>query len=66
MTENKKPKCKLVGENGNVFNLMAIASRTLKRYRLADQAKEMVRRIQQEAKSYDEALVIIQEYVDAY
>jgi len=66
MTENKKPKCKLVGENGNVFNLMAIASRTLKRHRLADQAKEMVRRIQQEAKSYDEALVIIQEYVDAY
>ena len=66
MTENKKPRCKLVGENGNVFNLMAIASRTLKRHRLANQAEEMVRRIQQEAKSYDEGLVIIQEYVDAY
>ena len=66
MTENKKPKCKLVGENGNVFNLMAIASRTLKRHRLADQAEEMVQRIQQEAKSYDEALVLIMEYVDVY
>jgi len=66
MTENKKPKCKLVGENGNVFNLMAIASRTLKRHRLADQAKKMTQRIWQEAKSYDESLAIIQEYVEAY
>ncbi len=26
-----KPKCKLVGENGNIFDLMGIASRTLKK-----------------------------------
>lgn len=27
--EKKKPDCKLIGEDGNIFNLMGIASRTL-------------------------------------
>jgi hypothetical protein len=58
-----KPKCKLIGEDGNIFNLMGIASRTLRRAGLKKQAEEMVDRITK-SKSYDEALVIIMEYVE--
>ena len=63
-----KPKCKLVGEDGNIFNLIGIASRTLKKNGQVMQANEMTRRIMQdgEAKSYEEALAIIMEYVDVY
>lgn len=59
-----KPTCKLIGEDGNIFNLMGIASRTLKRAGLPEQAKEMYNRITNDAENYDEALVIIMEYVD--
>ena len=61
----EKPKCKLIGENGNIFNLIGIASRTLKENGLPDQAEEMSKRIMcGEANSYDEALCIIMEYVE--
>lgn len=59
-----KPECKLIGENGNIFNLMGIASRTLKEKGMNDAADEMNSRIMNGAKSYDEALRIIMEYVD--
>ena len=60
-----KPTCKLIGENGNIFNLIGIASRTLKENGLPDQAEEMGKRIiGGEAGSYDEALSIIMEYVE--
>ncbi len=59
-----KPTCKLIGEDGNIFNLMGIASRTLKRAGLPEQAKEMYNRITNDAENYDEALCIIMEYVD--
>lgn len=61
----KKPKCKLVGENGNIYNLMGIAARTLRRAQHPELADEMISRITQgEAKSYDMALAIISEYVE--
>ena len=60
----EKPNCKLVGENGNIFNLMGIAARTLKDNGMDDAAEEMNSRIMNGAKSYDEALRIIMEYVD--
>ncbi len=59
----KKPKCALIGKDGNIFNLMGIASRTLRNNNMQEEAKEMVIRIE-ESKSYDEALCIISEYVD--
>jgi hypothetical protein len=58
-----KPKCKLIGEDGNIFNLMGIASRTLKRAGLEEEAKEMVDRIFK-SESYDRALQIIMDYVE--
>ena len=60
----EKPKCKLVGEDGNIYNLMEIASRALKKNGLEEEAKEMFNKITTEAKSYNEALCIIMDYVD--
>ena len=60
---SEKPKCPLIGQNGNVFNLMGIASKTLKKNGMADEAKEMCSRITFSG-SYDEALSIIDEYVE--
>ena len=59
-----KPRCRLIGENGNIFNLMGIVSRTLKEAGEPEKAEEMIRRITSDAKSYDEALAILMEYVD--
>lgn len=64
MSENKKkPDCPLIGQDGNIFNLMGIASRTLRRNGMAEEAKEMTNRIYQSG-SYDEALCIMGEYVN--
>ena len=59
----KKPNCPLIGQNGNIFNLLGIASNTLKENDMADEAKEMRERIVS-CGSYDEALGIISEYVE--
>ena len=60
-----KPRCKLIGENGNIFNLLGIASRTLKEAGLKSDADEMVERVTS-SNSYLEALAVISEYVDIY
>ena len=60
-----KPKCKLIGEDGNIFNLMGIAARTLKKADMDDDAKEMIDRVMNSG-SYLEALGIISEYVNIY
>lgn len=64
-TEEKvqKPDCPLIGQDGNIFNLMGIASRTLREHGLADQAKEMCDRIHQSG-GYYKALGVIGEYVN--
>lgn len=59
----EKPKCPLIGTDGNVFNLIALASRTLKNSGMSDAAKEMSARVTS-CGSYHEALGIIMEYVD--
>ena len=41
----EKPNCALIGEDGNIFNLMKIASRTLRENGLDDKAEEMEKRI---------------------
>ena len=60
---HKKPDCPLIGQDGNIFNLMGIASRTLRENGLAQEAKEMCQRITK-ADSYGSALNIIGEYVN--
>ncbi len=61
--EKKKPNCKLIGEDGNIFNLMGIASKTLRQNGMAEQAVEMRDRICASG-SYGEALCIIGDYVN--
>lgn len=39
-----KPDCPLIGADGNIFNLLGIASRTLREHGLKEQAKEMAGR----------------------
>ncbi|MEA4912411.1 MAG: recombinase family protein [Oscillospiraceae bacterium] len=60
----RKPDCELIGQDGNIFNLIGIAQRTLKRNGMGDEAKEMFERINAEAKDYSHALCIIGEYVN--
>lgn len=59
----QKPDCELIGQDGNIFNLMGIASHTLKQNGMADEAKEMCGRVTKSG-SYWEALSIIGEYVN--
>ena len=55
--------CPIIGADGNIFNLLGIASRTLKNNGMADEAKEMYDRVTS-SESYNDALCIITEYVD--
>lgn len=61
--EAEKPDCALIGQDGNIFNLVGIAARTLRRNGMSDQAKEMSDRVFASG-SYSEALCIIGEYVN--
>ena len=58
-----KPDCPLIGQDGNIFNLVGIASRTLKAHGMPEQAKEMADRVFS-CDSYHKALCIIGEYVN--
>lgn len=59
----EKPKCALIGKDGNIFNLVGLASRTLKQHGMQKEAKEMCDKVYS-SHSYYEALNIIGEYVD--
>lgn len=61
--EKVKPDCELIGQDGNIFNLIGIASHTLKQNGMADEAKEMCSRVTSSG-SYCEALNIIGDYVN--
>jgi hypothetical protein len=62
-----KPECKLIGQNGNVFNLIGIVRKTLKQYNLHDELSRFdadLKNIQETGGSYDDLLALIMEYVD--
>jgi len=59
-----KPNVKLVGADSNVYNLMAICIQWLKGVGQGDKVHEFKQRVLN-AGSYDEALQIMLEYVDA-
>ena len=64
-SKNKKtkPNRPLVGQDGNIFNLVGIAARTLKRNGMPSEASEMTEKVFSSG-SYDEALGIIGGYVN--
>jgi hypothetical protein len=63
MSNKPKPKVQLVGKDGNVFNLIGICSKALKRAGQHEEAKELQNRVMS-CGSYDEALCIMLEYVE--
>ena len=63
MKQNRKPKCPLIGSDGNVFNLIGLTQKSLIAVNEDKLAKEMKDRVYQSG-SYAEALNIMQEYVD--
>ena len=63
MAMNDKPKCPLIGSDGNIFNLLGMASRTLRENGMREQAQEMQSRVTASG-SYSEALNVIGEYVE--
>lgn len=66
MTKDKdfiKVNAPIIGADGNIFNLIAIASRSLKHEGYKDLALVMSSRVMA-SDSYDEALNIIMEYIE--
>lgn len=63
VVEQQKPDRPLIGEDGNIFNLLGIAARTLRENGMAEQASEMMKKATASG-SYDEALCVIGEYVN--
>lgn len=59
---NEKPKAKLIGQDGNIFNLMAIAARAMRKAE-SDKVDQMINEVTN-SNSYDEALRAIARYVD--
>lgn len=60
---SEKPRCPLIGADGNIFCLLGIASRTLRENGMREQAQEMQSRVTASG-SYSEALNILGEYVE--
>ncbi len=63
MEQNRKPKCPLVGSDGNVFNLIGLTQKSLRIVGREEEAKEMFDRVTHSG-SYQEALAIMQEYIN--
>lgn len=63
-----KPECKLIGENGNVFNLIALVRKTLRDNEFFGELEQFDAEFEELKKSggnYDDVLVLIMKYVEA-
>lgn len=58
-----KPECKLLGEDGNVFNIIGLVARTLQKAGLKEQAKEFKEKAFA-CNSYNEVLALTMKYVE--
>lgn len=63
MTTESKPECKLIGEDGNVFNVIGRVSKSLKRAGMKEAADEFMQKAFSSG-SYDEVLRLAMEYVE--
>ncbi len=59
----RRPKMQLVGQDGNVFSILARANKLLQANGQRQEAKEMIARVQK-SENYYQALYIISEYVE--
>lgn len=62
-SKQTKPDCPLIGTDGNIFHLVGIAAKTLKRNGMSTEASEMTEKVFNSG-SYEETLGIIGEYVN--
>jgi len=60
-----KPECRLIGEDGNVFNIIGRVSKALKKAGYEEQAKEFIEKAFN-SESYDAVLALAQNYVDIH
>lgn len=58
-----KPNCRLIGKNGNVFNIIGIVAHTLKENDQGEKAKEFINRATA-AHSYEDVLAMLREYIN--
>jgi hypothetical protein len=63
MSEKPKPKVQLVGQDGNVFNLLGLCIKGLKKAGQYKEAQELQARVLKSG-AYEEALSIMLEYVE--
>lgn len=61
--EFKKVDAKIIGADGNVFNLIAICRKALKRNGYNKEAEELTKRVTS-CPTYEDALCVMQEYVN--
>lgn len=59
-----KPKCKLVGEDGNVFNIIYLVSIALKKAGYPEIAQEWRKEAMNQS-SYDDVLTLFHKFVEA-
>lgn len=59
----EKVNAPIINADGNVFNLIGICSKELRRHGYSEEAKELEERVTN-SKSYDDALMIMMEYVN--
>jgi hypothetical protein len=64
-SNTNKPRCKLIGKDGNVFNLIGLAAKTLEKAGLREEAKDLQVKVF-DCDSYDSALRLIGQYVEIY
>ena len=67
MAEKNRPICPIIGADGNIFNILGMASRTLRRNGMADEAQEKLYKAGYEAKQvegYQTANWILMDYQD--
>jgi len=58
-----KPICKLVGVDSNVFNIIGVVVKSLKKVGLVEEAKEFTKKAFNSG-SYDEVLRLVEDYVE--
>lgn len=61
--EKKKPKVKLSGKDGNVFNLIVLCSGVLRKKGMETEAREMSEKVFA-SKSYSDAIDIMGQYCE--
>ena len=64
MDDKRLPRCPIIGAEGNIFNIFALASRTLRNNGMANKVDEMLECAKAPGNDYNMALGVVLQYVD--